>query len=322
MIRKKNKVARRNFWTNPFIVCLVAFICSFLWGSAFPCVKIGYRMLQVDSSDTGAQILFAGIRFTLAGVMVIIGGSLMQHRFLRPDGKASWGRVLFLMLFQTFLQYYFFYIGLANTSGVKSAVIEAANMFLVILFSAYVFHYEKMTARKMIGCLIGFAGVVLIQLPGQSLDFSFSMRGEGFMILSTISAALSSNFSKTISRKENPVMVSGYQFLTGGLVMVIYALLAGGKLSAWSAASVLLLIYMAFISAAAYTLWTILLKYNRVSRVAVFGFMNPMIGVLLSALLLGEQEQAFSLTALFSLILVTIGIVIVFREPAKSVKSS
>ena len=65
---------------------------------------------------------------------------------------------------------------------------------------------------------------------------------------------------------------------------------------------------MAMISAVAYTLWSILLKFNPVSRVAVFGFMNPVCGVVLSALILNERNQAFSLQGLLALVLVCFGI--------------
>ena len=94
-----------------------------------------------------------------------------------------------------------------------------------------------------------------------------------------------------------------------------------GRLSGFSPASTILLLYMAFISAAAYTLWSILLRHNPVSRIAVFGFMNPVLGAILSALLLGEQNQAFSAYGLLSLVLVTAGIVIVYRLGEKPSKN-
>ena len=75
--------------------------------------------------------------------------------------------------------------------------------------------------------------------------------------------------------------------------------------------AVALLRYMAMISAVAYTLWGVLLKYNPVSRVSVFGFMNPVFGVLLSALILGESAQALSIYALAALVLVSLGIYVV-----------
>ena len=88
----------------------------------------------------------------------------------------------------------------------------------------------------------------------------------------------------------------------------------GGRLAAVSPSAVLLLLYLALVSAVAYSLWGILLKHNPVSRITVFGFMNPVIGVVLSALLLNESNQAFSVYGLVSLILVCLGIWLVNRQ--------
>ena len=88
----------------------------------------------------------------------------------------------------------------------------------------------------------------------------------------------------------------------------------GGRVQVYSLKAACLLLYLAALSAAAFSIWTLLLKYNPVSKVAVFGFMNPVFGVMLSALLLKEKGQAFSLAGLTSLVLVCIGIYIVNRE--------
>ena len=72
-IIKQNKLA----WTP--IVILVAGICCLLWGSAFPCIKIGYRLFKIAGGDTASQILFAGIRFALAGTMVILFFSIKSN---------------------------------------------------------------------------------------------------------------------------------------------------------------------------------------------------------------------------------------------------
>lgn len=219
-----------------------------------------------------------------------------------------------LCLVQTVIQYLLFYIGLANTTGVKSSIIEASNVFLAILASSLLFHYEKLGKAKVLGCILGFAGVVLINLNGTGLDTSMSILGEGFVFLSTVSYAFSSVLIKKYSQKENPVTLSGYQFVAGGLVMVLAGMAMGGRLDGFTVASTGLLIYMAMISAVAYSLWGILLKYNPVGKVAVYGFMNPVFGVILSALLLGEQNQAFTFQGLISLLLVCAGIYVVNRE--------
>lgn len=296
-----------------WIVALLAMVCCFLWGSAFPCVKIGYALFQIVSEDIASQILFAGARFTLAGILTIAIGSVLSKKALFP-ANTSWGMVVKLSMFQTVIQYLLFYIGLANTSGVKASIIEASNVFLAILLSSLVFRFEKLGRGKVIGCLLGFAGVVLINLNGSGIEGSMSFFGEGFMFLSTLSYALSSVLIKKYGQRENPVTLSGYQFALGGLIMSVVGFAMGGRLHGFTAKSTLLLIYMAMISAVAYSLWGILLKHNPVGKVAVYGFMNPLFGVILSAVLLKEQNQAFTLRGLISLILVCIGIYVVNKD--------
>ena len=282
MMKLKESTMRKTW-----VVCLLAMICCLLWGSAFPCIKVGYKLFQVDSTDTAAQILFAGCRFTLAGVLVILFGAVLQRTFLKP-GRTAIAKIIKISLLQTVLQYFFFYVGLAHTTGVKGSIVEASNVFLSILVSSLLFRMEKLDAKKIIGCMIGFAGVVIINLSGNDVSMSFNLMGDGFVFISALAYAFSSVLIKKYSQTENPVMLSGYQFLLGGIIMVAGATAAGGRLTAVSVKGGMLLLYMALISAVAYTLWGILLKYNPVSKVSIFGFTNPVFGGILSALILGE----------------------------------
>ncbi|MDD2979768.1 MAG: DMT family transporter [Hespellia sp.] len=303
----KNK---ETFMQKTIVVWLGALICCALWGSAFPCIKIGYQLFDIPSNAIASQILFAGYRFTLAGILAIILGSVISRKVLIPK-QESLPKIGKLCMMQTVIQYLFFYVGLANTSGVKASIIEAVNVFIAILVASILFKQEKLTMQKMIGCLIGFAGVVLINLNGNGLDMNLSFFGEGFIFLSTIAYAFSSVYLKKYSEEESPVVLSGYQFVLGGTIMIICGLAAGGKVHGFTVSSTAMLIYLALISAVAYSLWGILLQYNPISRVSVFGFMNPVCGVILSAVLLGEQDQAVGVKSLIALVLVCIGIYVV-----------
>lgn len=306
---------KERFMQKTVVVWFGALLCCALWGSAFPCIKIGYRLFEIPSEDVATQILFAGCRFTLAGVLALAIGSVLNRRVLLPR-RQSLGKIAKLALMQTVAQYIFFYIGLANTTGVKASIIEGVNVFIAILVASLLFRQEKLTLAKLLGCVVGFAGVVLVNISGGGLDFGFCFTGEGFIFLSTIAYAFSSVFLKKYSKEENPVLLSGWQFVAGGIFMMICGFAAGGRLTAWSGAGVAMLIYLAFISAVAYSLWGILLKYNPVSKVAVFGFMNPVFGVLLSAVLLDETDS-ISILCLVSLLLVCAGIYIVNRNDDK-----
>lgn len=100
---------------------------------------------------------------------------------------------------------------------------------------------------------------------------------------------------------------AGVRFFLAGVLVI----LAGSRLTVLHPASLLLILYMAFISSCAYTLWGVLLKYNPVSRVSMFTFVTPVAGVILSALLLRES-QAVNAYTLIALLLICIGIRVVF----------
>ena len=298
---------KKQFLTTGFGVVAAAIAANLLWGSAAPGIKLGYRYFQVASDDVMSQILFAGLRFTLAGVMTIVFGSLLQRRPLVPK-QGSWGMVLILAMTQTVVQYTFFYMGLGKAPGFKGSVISPSSVFFAVLFSSLILHQEKLTLRKVIGCIIGFAGVVIISLNKAEGQSGFRLDGEGFLLLAAISYACSTVLIKRFSERENPVTLSGWQFAIGGCVMAVAALTLGGRLEAHHSGAWLLLVYLAFVSAAAYTLWSLLLQLHPVSKIAVFSFFNPVFGVFLSALLLGEGDQLNPVQCLTALVLVGIGI--------------
>lgn len=306
---------KKNLWAWFPITFVTALFCCILWGSASPAIKIAYELFKIGPSDTASRIMLAGARFIIAGVMTIFFGAVLSRKFLRPE-KGSIKPILILSLFQTVGQYYFFFMALAHTTGVRGSIINASGNFFTILFAAYLFRLEKMTIKKFVGCVVGFIGVIIIISGGSAALFSGSvtLEGEGAMLMADCFYALSGCCIKIFSRKENPVVLSGYQFFIGGIVLLAIGTVMGGNLIFYSTGCVLNLIYMGFISAGAYTLWGILLKHNPVSRVSVLGFINPVMGVLLSAIFLGENQEAFSLTGLAALILVSAGIIIVNRS--------
>lgn len=310
---------KEQFMQKTIVVWLGALLCCALWGSAFPCIKIGYEMFAIASEDVAAQILFAGCRFTLAGILALLIGSGLNRTLLVPK-RESIGKIIKLSMLQTVIQYLFFYVGLANTTGVKASIIEGVNVFIAILVASLIFKQESLTGSKIAGCVIGFVGVVLVNLTGSGMDLNFQFMGEGFIFLSTIAYAFSSVYLKRYSKDENPVVLSGGQFVIGGVIMIFCGYLAGGRLPVWTKSGVAMLIYMALISAVAYSLWGILLKYNPVSRVAVFGFMNPVFGVILSAVLL-KESGSIGIMSVVALIFVCMGIYIVNKESSETVNN-
>jgi drug/metabolite transporter (DMT)-like permease len=206
------------------------------------------------------------------------------------------------------IQYIFFYIGLANTSGVKGTVLSGSNAFFAMLVACIIFRQEKLTVKKIIACLLGFAGIVVVNLEG--LDFNMNFTGDCFVIFSCIAYGISSVLIKRYSAYEDPVVISGYQFFAGGIVMMIIGAVMGGNVVVDSGAAFGVLTYLAFLSAVAYSLWGVLLKYNPVSKVTIYSFTIPVFGVLLSNLMLAEQSNVEPLNLILTLILICSGIII------------
>ena len=308
-----------KFFSKTYIACICAITCCLLWGSAFPCVKIAYNLFAVDVDSAPSLILFAGTRFSLAGAFVIAFGCVLQRKFLRPQAKNLW-RIALLALFQTALQYTFYHIGLAHTSGVKASVLNGLGVFFTILIACFAFRTEAFNLVKLTGCILGFAAVILINLSG-NFTFEFTALGEGFIILSSLSAAISAGFVKIFSKREDTVALCGYQFLFGGAVLVVIGLSCGGSYRPSSAGSVFLLLYLAFLSACAFTLQGILLKYNPVSKIAVFKCSTPLFGATFSAIILGESDKLLSYFTLIAIVLVCAGIFIINKFGEKRLKN-
>lgn len=303
-----------RFVSRPRNVVWIATLCCLLWGSAYPAIKGGYALLDIARGDTAAQLVFAGWRFLLAGGLLLVIARLMGKP-VTALAPAQWGQVSLLGLAQTSLQYVFFYVGLAHTTGVKGSILNATGTFFSVLLAHFIYANDRLSRRKALGCAVGFVGVMVVNLRGaQGLDASFTLLGEGFIVIAAFVLSAASIYGKRVSQRLDPMVMTAWQLAIGGLVLLLGGLVGGGAIAGWSAGSLALLGYMAVLSAAAFALWAALLKHHRVGQVTVFNFLIPVFGALLSALFLGEA--VFEWRNLIALVMVCGGIWLVTTEAA------
>lgn len=143
--------------------------------------------------------------------------------------------------------------------------------------------------------------------------FGFRLYDDGRRIRFDFTVSLCNihDIDQLLFKKVSPVILSGTQFFIGGIVLFLIGNAMGGHLDHVTVGGITVVLYLALVSAVAYTLWSVLLAYNDVSKVAIFGFVNPLCSVILSALVLGEVKQAFNIGSLIALALVCVGIYIV-----------
>jgi drug/metabolite transporter (DMT)-like permease len=274
--------ARKN------VVWLSAAFCCLLWGSAYPAIKSGYEIFQIAADDIPSKIVFAGYRFLFAGLLLLL--LAMAQR--KPIGRLSsrqFGQLTLLGVTQTSLQYIFFYIGLAFTTGVKGSIMNATGTFFSVLLAHFIYQNDKLSYNKTLGCILGFVGVMVVNFNSGLLDFSFTLAGDGSIVLAAFILSAATLYGKRISQTVDPTVMTGYQLGIGGLVLVIGGYVFGGTLAVHGLASVAILGYLTLLSSVAFALWSILLKYNRVGMIAPFNFLIPVSGAVLSAIFLGEN---------------------------------
>jgi drug/metabolite transporter (DMT)-like permease len=298
------------FLSDPKIVLMLATLCCVLWGSSYPAIKTGYEMLEIAQHDVSSKLIFAGYRFLLAGLFLMLLAVIMGKPILRLS-RHRFCQLALLGVAQTGLQYVFFYIGLAYTTGVRASILNATTTFFSVLLAHFVYHNDKLSTRKSVGCLLGFAGVLTVNAGAGPLDAPPSLQGEGFIVIAAFVLSAASIYGKYISNRMDAMVMTAWQLAIGGLALLVAGYASGGTLGNMTPGSTLLLVYLALLSAVAFTVWSLLLKYNPVGRVSVFAFLVPVFGATLSALFLGETILEWKNLA--ALLLVCGGIALVTR---------
>ncbi len=301
---------KKDFFTRPVNILIIAAAATALWGSAIPAIKIGYELFHITDSPVAVKLLFAGIRFFMAGLFVIAFNCISHKSFIYPRKDEIKGIVI-LGLVQTTLEYIFFYLSLVYLTGVKGSILNSVGNFFAVIIAHFAFKDDKITIQRSIGCLLGFAGVVLCCFE-KGLDFSFKFRGDGFILIAAFCFALGSVITKFVTQKTDSVTATGYQLSLGGFVLIVIGIIFGGRLTVPSIEALAMLIYLAVLSSLAFTLWAQLLKYNPVGKISVYCFLNPLFGIILSGIMLGED--IFNIRTLISLAMVCLGIYIVNRR--------
>ncbi|MEI4831735.1 DMT family transporter [Bacillus sp. FJAT-53711] len=299
-----------RFFTHPLGVFVAALSATFLWGSAFPFIKLSYVQLDIQPHEVGEQILFAGYRFFLAGVMLLFFFKALGKNVSFQKGTAK--QLVQIGLFQTFLQYVCFYIGLSYSTGIEGAVISGTSSFFQIVLAHFLYKDDSLNMRKIVGVSIGFCGVILVNIPKGNMDFHF---GIGELLL--LAAAMLYSYGNILAKEGSKTMdvgyMTAYQMIMGSLGLLFIGILQVGFMPfTFHMQTLLMLLYLSFLSAAGFCIWNTVMKYNKVGKVSMYMFFIPVFGVILSSLILGEAIHSF---VLFGLACVATGIIVVNRTP-------
>ncbi|MDO4614866.1 MAG: DMT family transporter [Lachnospiraceae bacterium] len=276
----------------PFLACAAALS----WGFAFPFVKLGMAAFAIDAEFTGGKILFAGIRFTLAGLLVLLmyRGTVRAEERCRPTGS-DWRWMLLFAFVNTAAHYFFFYIGLSNSYGSRASVIDSLGTFLLVILAAAVFR-EKMTIRKICGCALGIGGILLLNI-GDLSGGGFTLSGDGMMILCSIFSASGGLLTRVVCKRVNAIFATGISLAAGGLMLIAGGIAMGGYLPAINGKGLAVLACLVAISVTGFSIYNQLLANHPVGKVAIYNSLIPVFGVVLSCVFLNETFEPIYLAA-------------------------
>ncbi len=306
----KSKVSNKPI----VLITVIALFCNILWGTPFPVLKIIYKEMGIVSSNLADNITLISLRFMLSGFLLFIFGLLTSAPLLKIS-RSQIKLIVTLGLFNTTLQYFFFNIGINNTTGIKASILAQISIFFSILLAHFIYQNDKLNLKKILGLLLGFSGLILVNLDKSSEGLlHFSILGEGFMIISGLTSALSMFIAKKIGKELPPLVFTCWQMLTGSILLFLVGLIMGGNPLTlhFTPLSTGLLFYLALVSSVAFYLWYTILQHRKISELAMFKFIIPITGSVLTALFI--PGEALLPVHFISLLLVSTGIIIVNRK--------
>lgn len=301
-----------SIFQRPAWVALLAFLAAFSWGWAFPLVKLGFAEFGIMQDMTASKMLFAGLRFCMAGIIILLIAKLAGRSFFYKEtgSKFNVRNALLLLLFallNTTLHYAAFYIGLSYSQGARAAILNSMSVFTLVILACVFFKSDKMTYRKLLGCVIGFAGILTLNLGGKESG-AFTLLGDGLIIVNALCGAIAGLMIRRVNKRIDVYVGTGYSLAVGGALLIIPSLLMGAILPHISLWGLCILTMLIAISTFSFTLYNKLLTCNPIGKVAIWNSLIPVVGALTSCLCLGET---FYPKYIFAAGLATLGIYII-----------
>lgn len=297
-----------SIFQRPVWVVVFALTAAIAWGWAYPLIKLGFQHWGIDQDMTGSKMLFAGIRFAISGLIILAIAGSTGKRF-KVKNRWGWVYVILFALLNTSLHYTFFYIGLSHSEGARAAIFNSLGTFMLVLFACMFFKSDRLTSRKILGCAIGFAGILALNIGGGESG-QFSLMGDGMIILNALCSALAGLMTRGLGRRVDIFVGTGYSLAIGGLLLIIPGLAFGGTLPLITTQGLIILGLLIAISTIGFALYNKLLSCNPVGKVAIFNSLIPVVGALSSCLCLGEP---FYWKYLLAALLATTGIYVINR---------
>ena len=275
------------------------------------CVLFGANAVAIKISLSGLGVFTtAGLRFSMASVTIFLWARITGRSFKIKSGQ---GRQLLIISAVFTVQLSLFYLGLSKTNASRGTLMVNLQPFFT-LFLAHVFiPGDRITKRKTLGILIGFAGVAFVFLEKKAASADFKI-GDLIILFATFLWSCSAVYTKRIIHAFKPFHLVLYPMIFSAPLFFLEGFVWDSTMIAHIDTKVLCsLLYQSFVTASfCFVAWLTLLRKYRAVALHSFIFFMPISGVMLGGLILGEP---ITVNILIALVLIVSGILLVnFRQ--------
>ena len=298
-MQQKTSIFQRPLW-----VAIFALTAAFVWGCAYPLIKLGFTEFAITSEAfpssmmsgisiplIGSKMLFAGVRFFLSGLIILAVARQRRLPFRLKTHRAWWFVIVFSLM-NTTMHYACFYFGLSHSMGSRAAILNSLSVFSVVILACMFFKTDRMTVRKLTGCIVGFLGILALNLGSNTGQVEgFSWLGDGMIIANALCSAFASLMTRGLGQRVNVFVGTGYSLAIGGALLALPGLLMGGYFPHITISGCIILLLLIGISTIGFTLYNKLLTCNPIGKVAIYNSLIPVIGAFSSCICLHEPFQ-------------------------------
>ena len=301
METKKKSIFQRPLW-----VVIFALTAAIAWGWAYPLIKLGFEEFGITPQMTGSKMLFAGIRFMISGLIILAIAWNTKKNF-QVKRSSDWWYILLFALLNTTIHYACFYIGLSHSDGARAAILNSLGVFMLVLLACLFFKTDKLNFRKIMGCIMGFSGILILNI-GNTSNIQFSWLGDGMIIMNALCSSFAGLMTRGLGKRVDIFVGTGYSLAIGGGLLILPGLIMNGNLPHITGYGILILALLICISSLGFALYNKLLSCNPIGKVAIFNSLIPAVGAITSCWCL---QEPFYINYVFAIILLTGGIYII-----------
>lgn len=286
---------------------LYAILASVLWAIVNPVIKTG---LSYDMSPMN----FAGLRFTSVGIILL---AYTWHKGMWEEVRKNSKLFTLLILVNIFLGYASFYIGVNLVDGAISSIIMGTTPFVNIILSHIMTKNDKLNKHKVISILISLVGLLMIigvKSEGYSIN-GIGLIGIGLLFMNIIFQGYSAIKVAEYKANIDPVFLNAIQMFFGGFLLYISGVAIEGykQFIGKPIGFYLSLGTLVFVSVFAFSFWFIALqdKNTKVSEVNMCRLINPILGAVLSWIMLPDEVPTLNTVA--GMIIIVFSLVFYFK---------